>query len=257
MSLRYGLLCLLALFVAVALAVKNYETWTLPAEVAPEKGPAKKTAVKADSPAPPSTTGAPGQKEPSPVESNVLIAGKNLFSPERKDFPILTDPAKEVRKPVVRPQVILYGVTIVGDHRSASITSPGRPLQKGERETMTVKVGDRIGEYKISSILPDRITLEAQGDTFDALLYDAKAPKKRVVARTETKPATITSTLPGPAAPPGPPQPVPPGVAMSGEAVRGSPAEIPVPRPITPASMPTPRVRRWQGSPTPGQAVGE
>ncbi|MCX8012047.1 MAG: hypothetical protein N3A64_02685, partial [Desulfobacterota bacterium] len=51
------------------------------------------------------------------------IAGKNIFSPERKDFPFPTLPsdAKTLQKPKVRPQITLYGTTLAGDYQSASI----------------------------------------------------------------------------------------------------------------------------------------
>ena len=259
MSVRYLVLCLIALFAITILAMENYETWTRPLEVGSEKAVSKKPPAKTETPA-----GAPASKEAvaptATVESYVQIASKNIFSPERKDFPILMagDPAKEVKKPVVRPQAVLYGVTMAGDYKSASIAITGRHLQRGEREVNTYKVGDKIGEYQISKIVPDRIVLEAQGDQFEVLLYDARVPKKRVVARTETKPATITSTLPAP--PPGAPaagstQPFPPGVPRPGEPARGAASEAPMPRAITPAATPmptptpapTPRARRWYG----------
>jgi len=258
-SVRYLVLCLIALFAITILAMENYETWTRPLEVGSEKAVSKKPPAKTETPA-----GAPASKEAvaptATVESYVQIASKNIFSPERKDFPILMagDPAKEVKKPVVRPQAVLYGVTMAGDYKSASIAITGRHLQRGEREVNTYKVGDKIGEYQISKIVPDRIVLEAQGDQFEVLLYDARVPKKRVVARTETKPATITSTLPAP--PPGAPaagstQPFPPGVPRPGEPARGAASEAPMPRAITPAATPmptptpapTPRARRWYG----------
>ncbi len=259
MSGRYLILCLIALFAIAILAMENYETWTRPLEVGSEKAVTKKPPAKTETPG-----GAPASKEAvaptATVESYIQIASKNIFSPERKDFPILmaADPSKEVKKPVVRPQAVLYGVTIAGDYKSASVAITGRPLQRGEREVNTYKVGDKIGEYQISKIVSDRLVLEAQGDQFEVLLYDARAPKKRVVARTETKPATITSTLPTP--PPGAPaagstQPLPPGVPRPGEPATGAVSEARMPRAITPASTPmptpapapTPRARRWYG----------
>jgi hypothetical protein len=111
----------------------------------------------------------------------------------------------------VRPQIILYGVTISRDYQAASVANPGRPLQKGERETFTVRRGERIGEYKLVKILSDRVTLEAEGDTFEVLLYDQSMAKRRSDVRTESKPATITSTQPVPPTPiPGAPMPAPP-----------------------------------------------
>jgi hypothetical protein len=120
-----------------------------------------------------------GQKEPPSIKSYIFIAEKNIFSPERKEFSLLTGPGGGGgKKPLVRPQVILYGVTISDNYRVASIVSPGRPLKKGEREMISLKVGDPVGEYKIAKILSDRITLQAEEDSFDVLLYDASCQRK-------------------------------------------------------------------------------
>lgn len=243
MSLRHGVLSLLVLFFVLLLGLKNYEIWTLPIEIVPEKGATKKTGTKIESPP---VMG--GQKEPTPIASYIFVAEKNIFNPDRKDFPIVApppgSPGSEVKKPIVRPQIILYGVTIIGDYQSASVANPGRPLKKGERELMTLKIGDRIGEYKLAKILPDQITMEAAEDTFDVFLYDSKFPKQRTYVKTETKPAAITSTLPTPATPPAgaPKPPTPPG-----EAIRERVVTTPVPRPVTPAPIPAPRTRRWFG----------
>ena len=139
-------------------------------------------------------------KEPMPIGSYILISEKNIFSPERKDFP--TTPL-EKSKPILRPQVILYGVAIATDYQSATVVNPGRPLRKGERETLTIKIGEKIGGYKLAKILPDRIAMESNGDTFEVLLYDSKKPKKQMEARAETKPEIIASAQPVPVPPSG------------------------------------------------------
>ena len=198
MSLKYGILCLLLVCLIGFFTFKNYEIWTHSMEAMPEKGSPKKSEKKSQ--LSPMTA---SKKDPKAIESNILISEKNIFHPERKDFPIMaTGPGIDpLKKPAVRPQVILSGVTIMGDYESASIINPGRSLKKGERETMTLKVGDRIGEYKLAKILADRIIFEAEEDTLEVLLYDPKAPKKRMDIKTVSKPATVTSTLPTPATP--------------------------------------------------------
>ncbi len=236
MSLRYGVLCFLLFFVVLFLFLKNYETWTRPIEFFPEKEATKKSGTKIES-----SPSIAGQKEPTTIESYILIAEKNIFNPERKDFPIITSPmADPSKRPLMRPKIILYGVTLAGDYQSASIANLGRPIQKGEREIMTLKLGDRIGEYQLTKILPDRIMMEAPEDTFEVLLYDPKMPKKRTPIKTESKPTTITSTLP--ASTPTPveaPKPMPP------REIVGRPEEPPTPSPprtLTPSPIP-PRPR--------------
>lgn len=259
MALRYSVLCLLALFIIVLLALKNYDTWTAPFSIPPEKIVSKKASVKLESPPAPGDQ-KDGKAAPS-IASYIFVAEKNPFHPDRKEFPIVAETAKpEVKKPVVRPQVTLYGVTIVGDYRLASISYPGRSLQKGERETMTAKIGDRIGDYQLAKILPDRIGLETPEDSFEVLLYDTRVPKKRVYAKTENKPASVTSTIPTPPAPPEAAKPAPPRTAETpGAPVRGAIASAPMPTPVTPAIGPGPaptpttsRTRRWYGPRPPG-----
>ena len=129
----------------------------------------------------------------SAVNSYVSIGQRNIFSPERREFS--STPGGQ-SKPTPRPQIILYGVVITPDYQSASVLNPGRPLYKGERETKTIKVGDQMGGYKLAKILPDRITMEAKGDSFDVLLYDPRAPKKRG----ETRIAEAKTVQPSPVA---------------------------------------------------------
>ncbi len=237
MSPRYAILSLIALFVIFLLILKNYETWTRPIETIPERITAKKQEAKIESQA-----ALRPQRVAGPAQSYAAIAGKNIFSPDRKDFPVQSAETK----PIARPQVMLYGVTIGDGYQFASIVNPGRRLLRGERETLSVKVGDKVGDYKLARISADRIILEAEGDSFEVLLYDPKAPKRRAEVKTETKPATVTSTQASPqprvASPTGPTPvpsttpPAPPKPALT-QQVAPPPASPPVaaPAPQLPA----------------------
>ncbi|MDH4266673.1 MAG: hypothetical protein OEW45_13645 [Deltaproteobacteria bacterium] len=177
MSSRYFVLNILLFFVVLLMAFTNYETWIYPLNSLPDKGVMPKgSETKNENP--PMEAFA---KEPMSSPAYSLISEKNVFSPERKEFS--TTPVEQP-KPPARPQIILYGVAITPDYQSASVLNPGRPLYKGERETKTIKVGDRMGGYQLAKILPDRITMEASGDSFDVLLYDPKVPKKKSEIRT-------------------------------------------------------------------------
>jgi hypothetical protein len=195
MSLKYGVLNFLVFSVALLFTLKNYDVWTKPIKWVPEKVVAKEVRNKPE--APPIL-----EKEDTPASLNSFtpIAERNIFSPERKDFPITTA-MRETGKPTGRPPIILYGVVITLDYQSASVLNPGRPLYKGERETKTIKVGDRMGGYKLAKILPDRITMETQGDSFDVLLYDPKVPKKKPEIRTAevktVQPSPVTTATEG------------------------------------------------------------
>jgi hypothetical protein len=253
LSLRYGVLCLLTLFIIVLLAFKNYETWTAPPEAVAEKASMKKSSVKPEGSQPP---GDPKDaKSPPSIASYIYVAEKNPFHPDRKEFPVFAPPTTPpVEPPPVRPQVSLFGVTIVGDYKSASISYPGRPLQKGEREVMTARIGDRIGQFQLVTILPDRIGLEHPKDSFEVLLYDTRTPKKRVAVKTENKPAAVTTTVPGPPAPAGPEG------AKPGLPVKEAVAAAPIPVPVTPAGMPAPinpRARRFYNPNVPGGTMSQ
>jgi len=207
--------CLLLLFFVAFLAFKNYEVWTYPIEFRTDMGTIKKSEKSIET-----SPNLKIQNDPNPIQLYTFIAEKNIFSPERKEFPIPAAMA-EAKKSIVRPQIVLYGVTIAADYQSATVSNPGRPLRKEERETLTIKLGEKIGEYKLAKILPDRIAMENNGDTFELLLYDSKNPKKRMEARTETKPAMIAS-----------PQPAP--VSPSAEAPRPTPSQESVEKPKEP-----------------------
>lgn len=130
---------------------------------------------------------------------------------------------------------------------------------------MSVKVGDQIGEFKVARILPDRIAMEAAGDSFEVLLYDLKAPKQRTSVRTEARPATITSALPtGPSVPAAVPSPTPAATAGSGSTPAPAPTRVPSTTATTPPTQPSPSTplpayRRLTRETNPGsgvQAVG-
>jgi hypothetical protein len=263
MSFRYGILNLLVLSVVLVLFFENYDIWTQTAQWVPQRGGVKKVEKKPEPPPAPAP-----QKEATPIKSYVAIAEKNIFNPERKDFPAITSSspaADQAKKTLVRPQIMLYGVTTYGDSPSAIISVPGTSsLRKGERESLTVKLGERIGEFRLTKILADRIMMEASEDSFEVLLYDPKAPRQRTHIKTEAKPAAVISTVPGATSPPATPAPAKPGSSLAPPAVTKPTVPTPTPKasppavappPVSPAtppaSLPRPRYRRVPGaSPT-------
>ncbi len=245
MSWRYGIFSFLLFVAVVLLALKNYGVWTQPMETLQEEGKAKKGETRVEG------ASAPGkQKETTSIASYMSISEKNIFNPDRREFSITT---ADQSKPMSRPQIILYGITIAKDYQAASLVHPGRPLQKGEREMITVKIGEKVGDYKLAKILPDRITMESGEDSFDVLLYDASAPKKRVVVRTEVKPAEVKSTAPAPSPPTPAPVPKAAEVPKPGEPSRERVIEAPLPRPVTPSPPSYPSTLRGRRPVTPYQ----
>lgn len=209
MARKYYLINLLLILIIVFLVKKNYREWRSPLAVREESASSKQRTmvVVSSSPA--------GKKEiPDPAVFR-SVSEKNVFSPDRKEFPVLlVNPA--IKKPPVRPNVQLFGVTLGPDFHSAIINNPTRRADKGERETITVIEGDRVGEYKVTSITEDRITLESSGDSFDVVLYDpAKQTRLSAIAPTRT-PTPPTPTVP--------------------------PVYTPPPRPYTPPAMTRPQI---------------
>jgi len=237
MSSRYGILSILLFFVVLILGYENLTVWSSSSPMGPKKISGKKGEAKPDLPLP-----AAAPKETAPPAAFNVVAAKNIFSPERKEFS--STAAAAMAKPVTRPQVALYGVVIAENYQTASIVNPGRPLYKGERETKTLKVGDMIGEYKLTKILEDRIVMEAGEVSFEVFLYDPRAPKRRVEVKTPTQPATVTSIGPGatppagaPPTPAGVPPPSPPPSAAGPPSPTVRPA-VPLPVPRPPGSVP-------------------
>ena len=122
MSLKYFVANILLGFAVLLTAVGNYETWIGPFDWASHAEIAPRTTVTKYR-MPPMEGSELGQ---SSAQSYQLIAEKNIFSPERKDFPSAQAGVPEPPKPAARPQIILYRVAIAGGLESATISNPGR-----------------------------------------------------------------------------------------------------------------------------------
>jgi len=224
MSPRYGILCAFLFLFILLLSYENYETWSSPGALAYKKEGDKKGEGK-----PEPLPGIPAAKDAAPRQSFDIVSEKNIFNPDRKEFSSQATPG--MGKPITRPPITLYGVVIAENYQIASIINPGRPLHKGEREIKTIKIGDSVGEYKLTKIMQDRIVLEGGEDSFEVLLYDPRSPKKRLEVKTPSVPAAITSAVPSAPFPEVRPT-VPPA------AVAPPPATPPSPRPTTPVPVP-------------------
>lgn len=197
MSRTLYLINFILIVLVIFLAAKDYEEWT---QAKPRGAEGIVSKAKAGAGAVPALTLA--KKEAVDLKNYKSISEKNLFSPDRKEFPIPLGPggsggSGDAKKPLARPNVTLYGVVIANEFSSAMINNPTRRAEKGERDTMSVKVGDKVGEYRVANILEDRINLEVEGDSFDVLLYDPARPKKPpVVAPPPASRPSPTPTTP-------------------------------------------------------------
>ena len=237
MTKKYYLINLLLILIIVFLIDKNYREWTRPLPPVKETAGSKQKTMLAVSSSP------AGKKEmPDPAVFR-SISDKNIFSPDRKEFPVA--PVKpEIMKPPARPNLELFGVAVGPDFHSAMINNPTRRADRGERDVITVREGDRVGEYKVATITEDRIKLESSTDSFDVLLYDPAKRKKRPMAAPPTTPTPPTPTPPPVStAPPRPSTPPaitrppvitpPPGVVSSPTPPGGIPGRT-MTRPQTP-----------------------
>jgi hypothetical protein len=235
MASRYAIFCLILFFAVLGLGFKNYEIWSQPAGAVIKREVPRKPETRTENLA---AVAVPA--EATPRDAYKVIAEKNLFHPERQEFPVT---GTDQSRPSARPQIALYGVILGGDYQSATIVNPGKPLMKGEREAKTVKVGDRVGDYRVAKIQEDRIVMDSDGDSFEVLLYDPSAPKKRIEVKTPVQPVAVTSSAGGPSPAPGTPSP--PVPAASPRTPVGSLApgvhpgpQIPQPAPQVGASKP-------------------
>ena len=125
----YWIIDFFLILIVLFLSMKNYEEWINPKPK--EKGV---VASKPKVAVPPIPVPA-GKKGEAPAPASFkMISEKNLFSPDRKEFPVPMGPeTKDIRKPMVRPTLTLYGVAIGKEFSSAMINNPTR--KDRERDT--------------------------------------------------------------------------------------------------------------------------
>ncbi|MGB9700315.1 MAG: hypothetical protein ACPL5I_13130, partial [Thermodesulfobacteriota bacterium] len=205
---HYGFLNFILSVIIIFLFIKNYETWSKPDSELIIKEEGKRSESKGDAFPLLSTPNIPKFD----ASSLTIIAEKNIFHPERREF-LSLNPEQPKAIAMNRPQLQLQGVLITDEVQKASLILQGKSLAKGEKAAKTLNLGDQIGEYKLTKILPDRIVLEGPGDVYEVFLYDLKSPKKRMEIRTPTRPTEPIRSAPGGPVPttrnPPPPSPTP------------------------------------------------
>jgi hypothetical protein len=158
------------------------------------------------------------------AEAFETVATKNLFSPDRTDvkedetsgtdpLPILS---AEVEKNL--KGMSLYGVIIADGYQKAMVvdkTLKRQPVRRrtpvpapGQGETLWVRVGDVVGDFKVAAIAPDKISLEAGGGSYDLFLHDTENPKSRPGFKTASGPSVVIQTGGAPSPPVAPAGPV-------------------------------------------------
>ncbi len=137
------------------------------------------------------------------------VTDRNLFSPDRaelvKEEEVQAEPVKgNIR--ISGRKIVLYGVIIMDDYRTALISDP-KP-KSSKRRSMWVKEGDIIGGSAegvvVSSIQKESITLLDGGKMYEVLLYDKDKLREKVAAQKQTKPTVVTTKPTAVARPPAP-----------------------------------------------------
>ncbi|MCK4533897.1 MAG: hypothetical protein KAT81_00115 [Syntrophobacterales bacterium] len=137
------------------------------------------------------------------------VTDRNLFSPDRAELVEEEGVQAEAVKGDIRisgRKIVLYGVIMMEDYRTALISDP-KP-KSSKRRSMWVKEGDIIGDSTegvvVSSIQKESITLLDGGKMYEVLLYDKDKLREKVAAQKQTKPTVVTTKPTAVARPPAP-----------------------------------------------------
>jgi len=128
--------------------------------------------------------------EEKKVDGYAVIAKKNVFSPQRKEWvvkAVIPNPSKLTKKKKlarkrsrgVKPKkIVLHGIIMAGDMRKALISNPLTGVSK--KKTLYVEEGEEIEGYKVISIESDQIRLDWQGEEIIVPLYSGLTDSKQI-----------------------------------------------------------------------------
>ena len=159
------------------------------------------------------------RKVPPESEYDALMA-LNLFSPERTE--VLADETTPDEKTKTLSAVeqknieqnfskfTLYGMVITDDSAEALVSCPTTPLvfkrgtkpkrTQAVKQTKWVKAGDALDDFKVVAVKPDRVLLEAGGESYDLLLYGNEQVKNRGSAKPKPGPTVLGASVNAPIA---------------------------------------------------------
>jgi type II secretory pathway component PulC len=120
-----------------------------------------------------------------------VIVDRNLFAPGRhevKPKPVAIQKAakteirkEEKAKPIQKVEgkkIVLYGVMLFPKYKVAFVNNLDE--EKSGSKQKIVKIGEKLGGYKVINILNDRLLLSRKGEQFEVLLYDKNKAKNRM-----------------------------------------------------------------------------
>jgi hypothetical protein len=181
-------------------AVKTFDVWFKQQKQYPEPIPHTRQEIQQEK---------QFTKRNVPPESSYrVIADKNLFSEDRKEYlPPTLDPELDSaleHETEIKPfdgfgkNVTLYGVMIWDDIKKALITNPDR--KTGEPQDIWVQKGDtlleikrqnRVATLKVDEILNDRILVRDESSKYEILLHDKEKTRKREMIKMDEAPEVI------------------------------------------------------------------
>lgn len=126
-----------------------------------------------------------------PMMDFLVVAENNLFHPERRI------PPEKKKEEEARPEIVLYGTMINKDMSVAFIEdkkSPRSTPGRGQRQ-FTVKKGDVLGGFRVTSIETTRITLSKGEETMVVPLMDLKKLRSGGVPAAPTGPGGVLPRL--------------------------------------------------------------
>ena len=189
----------------VFMAVMTYDIWTQKDETIPETQTTQKTVAAQ-----------PVKKIDEgimPPESGYgIVVEKNLFSANRAE--VLPERSKSDSLKISEKKIYLYGTVIMGENKQALITNPesGSDAAKKQSKDKWIKIGDTVGNFKVSDIAKDKIVLADGAVKHEILLYDQNKPERqKAVAQKPAAPTVVATGTTAPAAPAS--KPTPGGVA--------------------------------------------
>jgi len=123
----------------------------------------------------------PSDIEEKKVDAYAVIAEKNVFSPQRKEWVVkvvVPNPSElakneklaQKKSLAVKPKkIVLHGIVMAGDMRKALISNPLTGVSN--KKTLYVEEGEELEGYMVTSIESDLIRLDWQGEEIIVTLY--------------------------------------------------------------------------------------
>ena len=124
-------------------------------------------------------------KKLRPESDYRVIVERTLFFPDRampEGVDELPGAGKTKALKVAGRRVVLYGVIIMGDMKTALIGDPAP--KAGAKQSTWVKIGDAVGNFKVTGIKKEAIILAGGAKRYEILLYDKNNPKQRARQKT-------------------------------------------------------------------------